>query len=89
MGLYSQIAIAPNAHLAFIAGQSAIDRQREFVGLRMSAHAAVGVMHWAAAMTGYSVITATFLLSIPLGKSDLWTIDLPDVALGPTAQDSS
>jgi hypothetical protein len=55
----------------------------------MSAHAAVGVMYWAAAMTGYSVITATFLLSIPLGKSDLWTIDLPDVALGPTAQDAS
>jgi enamine deaminase RidA (YjgF/YER057c/UK114 family) len=33
MGLYSQIAIAPNAHLAFIAGQVAIDRQGEFVGL--------------------------------------------------------
>jgi enamine deaminase RidA (YjgF/YER057c/UK114 family) len=33
MGLYSQIAIVPNAHLAFIAGQVAIDRQGEFVGL--------------------------------------------------------
>jgi enamine deaminase RidA (YjgF/YER057c/UK114 family) len=32
MGLYSQIAIAPKAHLAFIAGQVAIDRRGEFVG---------------------------------------------------------
>jgi enamine deaminase RidA (YjgF/YER057c/UK114 family) len=32
MGLYSQIAIAPKAQLAFIAGQVAIDRHGEFVG---------------------------------------------------------
>jgi enamine deaminase RidA (YjgF/YER057c/UK114 family) len=32
MGLYSQIAIVPGAHLAFIAGQVAIDRRGEFVG---------------------------------------------------------
>jgi enamine deaminase RidA (YjgF/YER057c/UK114 family) len=32
MGLYSQIAVASKARLAFIAGQVAIDRHGEFVG---------------------------------------------------------